>query len=210
MDHEFKSGQRVLLIGDSITDAGRRQDEEGLGNGYVRLLRNLCTVLHPDLQLEWVNRGISGDTVRHLHERWQTDVLDLQPDWLSISIGVNDVWRQLDKKAPGVDIETYEKLYREILDQAKEKTQARLILMEPSVLGEDADSEGNKLLQPYVACVQRLAQEYDAILVPIHRACLAYLEQRKEPALTSDGVHLVGPGMALFATEWLKATGLWS
>lgn len=199
----------MLLIGDSITDAGRRDDEEGLGRGYVRLLRDLCTVLHPDLQLEWVNRGIGGDTVRHLHARWQQDVLDLQPDWLSISIGINDVWRQLDKRAPGVDIETYESLYRELLDQVKEKIEARLILMEPSVIGEDPESEGNRLLQPYVACVQRLAIEYDAVLVPIHRACLTYLKARREPALTSDGVHLDGPGMALFAVEWLKATGLW-
>lgn len=209
MSQEFKSGQRIVFIGDSITDAGRRQDPQGLGNGYVRLIRDLCSVLHPDLQLEWVNRGISGDTVRHLHERWQRDVIDFQPDWLSVSIGVNDVWRQLDKKGPGVDIPTYERLYREILDEAVAKTKARLILMEPSLLGEDPDTEGNRMLKPYVACVGRLAQEYGAILVPIHSACLSYLAQRREPALTTDGVHLAGPGIALFATEWLKAVGLW-
>src|SRR5690606_27416111 len=112
--------------------------------------RDLCSVLHPELQLEWVNRGISGDTVRHLHERWQRDVIDFQPDWLSVSIGVNDVWRQLDKKGPGVDIPTYERLYREILDEAVAKTKARLILMEPSLLGEDPDTEGNRMLKPYV------------------------------------------------------------
>lgn len=209
MSHEFKSGQRIVLMGDSITDAGRRQDEQGLGSGYVRLIRDLTAVFHPDLELEWVNRGISGDTVRHLHERWQEDALETRPDWLSISIGVNDVWRQLDKKAPGVDIETYEKLYREILDQAVEATGARLILMEPSLLGEERDAEGNGMLKPYVACVQRLAQEYNAIHVPIHSACLGYLEHRKAPALTRDGVHLVGPGMALFAKEWMTAVGLW-
>lgn len=197
-------------MGDSITDAGRRTDEDGLGSGYVRLMRNLTVALHPGLQIEWVNRGISGDTVRHLQARWQADALDTRPDWLSISIGVNDVWRQLDKKAPGVDVETYEQIYRGLLDEAVAKTRAKLILMEPSIIGEDANSEGNQLLIPYVSCVQRLAVEYNAILVPIHRACLDYVEQRSAPALTRDGVHLEGPGIALFASAWLKAVGLWS
>lgn len=197
-------------MGDSITDAGRRNDAEELGNGYVRLIYNVCAVLHPDVNVEWVNRGISGDTVRHLEARWQEDAIDTRPDYLSISIGVNDVWRQLDKKGPGVDVETYEQVYRKLLDQAVNETNARLILMEPSLLGEDAASEGNQMLKPYVACVRNLATEYKAILVPMHAACLDYLERRQKPALTTDGVHLAGPGVALFASEWLKSMGLWN
>ena len=65
------------------------------------------------------------------------------------------------------------------------------------------------MLRPYVDCVQRLAREYGAILVPIHAACLNYLQHRRSPALTVDGVHLAGPGNALFAAEWLRAVNLW-
>ena len=197
---------RVVFIGDSITDSGRFFDGEGLGTGYVRLIRDLCAARRPDLDFEWINRGVSGDAMWHLKSRWEKDAIQTRPDWLSISIGINDVWNQLDDREPKVSLEMYEDIYRELLDRA---ARAKLILMEPSLLGEDPASEGNQMLAPYVDCVRRLAGEYAAILVPIHAACLNYLKHRRSPALTVDGVHLAGPGNALFAAEWLRAANFW-
>jgi len=92
---------KLLMIGDSITDVGRarpigegRNDE--LGKGYVSFVDALLNSVYPQAAIRVINMGISGNTVRDLKARWQTDVLNLKPDWLSIMIGINDVWRQFD------------------------------------------------------------------------------------------------------------------
>jgi lysophospholipase L1-like esterase len=98
---QLASGSKLVMIGDSITDCGRsRPVGEGLfdaiGKGYVAYVDALLGAAYPERQIRVVNMGCSGNTVRDLAARWQTDVLDLQPDWLSIMIGINDVWRQFD------------------------------------------------------------------------------------------------------------------
>ena len=88
---------RLVMVGDSITDCGRLPravGEDSLGSGYVRLVYGLLTATYPQLNIQVFNSGIGGDTVRDLKRRWQRDVLDLEPDWLSIMIGINDVWQQ--------------------------------------------------------------------------------------------------------------------
>ena len=103
-DLVFQSGQTVLFIGDSITDCGRRQDQEQLGNGYVR-------------KVSYVNKGIGGDTVEGLESRWTTDVLDIKPDWLSIKIGINNAARQ--EELDDIYIPKWESAYRQILNRSK-------------------------------------------------------------------------------------------
>ena len=97
------ANSKVVFIGDSITDCGRFKTAgagEGwpnaLGNGYVQQVDALLGSTYPQLNLRIVNVGNGGDTVRALKARWQSDVLDLKPDWLSVMIGTNDVWRQFD------------------------------------------------------------------------------------------------------------------
>src|SRR5690349_1984671 len=89
---------KLVMIGDSITDCGRARPVgegpyEGLGAGYVALVDGLINAASPELRIRVVNMGISGNTVRDLKARWKSDVLDLEPDWLSVMIGINDVWR---------------------------------------------------------------------------------------------------------------------
>src|SRR5437762_2767741 len=92
----FEQGQKVLFIGDSITDCGRREGPHApYGNGYVALARTFLLARYAELGLEVVNRGIGGNTVRDLAARWQDDVIAEQPDWLSVKIGINDVWRAI-------------------------------------------------------------------------------------------------------------------
>src|SRR5689334_13593891 len=85
--------QKILLIGHSITDAGRRGPAAPYGEGYVAMVRNFLLARYPQLGLTFANRGVSGDTVRDLDARWERDVIAERPDWLSIGIGINDVWR---------------------------------------------------------------------------------------------------------------------
>ena len=98
---KLQKGSKLVMIGDSITDAGRaRPVGEGLfdplGRGYVCMVNALLGAVYPERGLRVVNMGCSGNTVRDLKARWQTDVFDLKPDWVSIMIGINDVWRQYD------------------------------------------------------------------------------------------------------------------
>ncbi|MDR1565870.1 MAG: GDSL-type esterase/lipase family protein [Treponema sp.] len=97
----FNANQKILFIGDSITDFNRKRPVgeglfEGIGRSYVALVDALLRTGYPELKPRLVNMGNSGDRVRELKKRWQTDVLDLKPDWVSVLIGVNDVWRQFD------------------------------------------------------------------------------------------------------------------
>src|SRR5512135_3120837 len=97
----LQKNMKLVFQGDSITDAGRAQPiAEGIfdpmGRGYVNLVDAFLNGRYPELNLHVVNVGISGNTSRDLVGRWQRDVVDLKPDWLSLMIGINDVWRQFD------------------------------------------------------------------------------------------------------------------
>ncbi|SDC64394.1 Lysophospholipase L1 [Pelagirhabdus alkalitolerans] len=196
--------EKWLFIGDSITEAGRFEDVEGLGDNYVRMIRDQFAIRKTSPVPTFVNKGISGNRITDLANRWQEDVLDENPDLLSISIGVNDVWRQLDQ--PGMDQVTplrFESIYRDLLNQTVASTNARIVLMEPTVIEEKRDSEGNIKLVDYVEIVQKLATEYDCQLVRTHRAFLTYLENKRSLPLTTDGVHMTSTGNALMANTWL-------
>ncbi len=97
----FANGDRVVFTGDSVTDAGRGRPVgeglwKGVGDGYVRTIDNILNVAYPDWKLWISNTGTGGDTSRMLKNRWQEDVMNLKPDWVSVMIGINDIWRQFD------------------------------------------------------------------------------------------------------------------
>ncbi|MFD2623891.1 SGNH/GDSL hydrolase family protein [Salibacterium salarium] len=192
-------------MGDSITEEGRFEDPNDIGDGYVKLIHDFLLVHHPSLQLEIINQGIGGNRVTDLADRWEKDVLDYNPDWVCISIGINDVWRQLD--SPDMEQiypDRFERVYDYILGQVKEKTKASIILMEPTIIEETIQSEGNRRLEPYVEATQRLAKLYDAILIPTNKAFHAYLEVESNVPLTTDGVHMNSKGDMLMASTWIK------
>ena len=100
--------------------------------------------------------GIGGNTIRDLDNRWEADVIEQKPDWLSVSIGINDVWRQVDKRDDGVPVEEFEATYRRLLTRTQEATSSKLILMETTVIGESPEDEGNQLLKPYNEVIAKL------------------------------------------------------
>lgn len=134
----FQDNDFLLFTGDSVTDAGRGRPVgeglgEGVGTGYVRAVDTLMNAFFPDLRLRISNTGTSGNTVRDLAERWQSDVLDLKPDWLSVCIGINDVWRQYDM--PNVTHRhVYPEEYRQTLEDLVCRTRQKvkgIVLMTP-------------------------------------------------------------------------------
>jgi lysophospholipase L1-like esterase len=195
---------RIVMIGDSITESGKFDDPEQLGIGYVRLIHDYLKTAFPTKDREVINKGISGNRIDDLAARWQTDVLDMKPDLLSISIGVNDAWRQLNNPTiKQILPDEFERIYDNLLQQVSGK----IVLMEPTVIVEDPTSAGNLKLKPYVAIVNQMAKKYNTLVVPTHQVFLQYLEAGNGYNLTTDGVHMNSTGNMLMATAWLRVVG---
>ncbi|MCX5769721.1 MAG: SGNH/GDSL hydrolase family protein [Candidatus Hydrogenedentes bacterium] len=205
----LQPGDRFLLIGDSITDAGRREDPEGIGFGYVRLLRDMLWARHPALDVTLANRGIGGDTVRLMSWRWRKDVLAENPTVLSVSIGVNDVWRQLQDPANEEEVllDEFEETYRKLLDMAAEALHCRLILCEATVIDEHRTSPHNLIVDQYNGVIAKLARDFNALLVPMNQAFWRAIEGNPSRRWTEDGVHPLTNGHMLMAITMYEALG---
>lgn len=200
-DHEI-----VLFQGDSVTDCGRDYlDPASLGNGYANLIASRLGYLYPEKELRFFNRGISGNRVVDLQNRWEEDCLALKPTWVSILIGINDTWRRYDQ-GDETTVERYEAGYRDVLERTKEQLGAKLILMEPFVLPTPEDRlNWRSDLDPKIQVVRRLAEEFEALLVPLDGLFAGAVSQADPTYWAPDGVHPSAAGHALMAEAWLRA-----
>lgn len=202
----FKDGQHILLIGDSITDCGRRDEDAPYGRGYVSLLRAFTTARYPDARLTWTNRGISGNTVRHLAGRWEADALAPRPDWLSVMIGINDVWRAFDGHPENaVPLEEYTDTLRTLLRRAVEETGCRLILADPYIIEPDRAEPQRAASDRFVTAVAGLAEEFDAVHIPTQQVFDAALASTVSGDWAGDRIHPNLSGHALIADAFMKA-----
>lgn len=200
---KIQPNTKLVMIGDSITDCGRLSTPDGLGDGYVRLV---AAVLH-DKNIQVINRGISGNTVRDLKQRWQRDVLDLNPDWLSIMIGINDVWRQIDNWGTPEDwvlLDEYEETLDALIAQVLPSLQG-LILMTPYFLELDKTDEMRAKMDVYGEVVRKIAKKYDVIFVDIQAAFDTFLQTRDATEISNDRVHMNAVGHQVLADAFLKA-----
>lgn len=204
----FTGGQRLVFIGDSITDAGRRQDAAPYGSGYVHLARAFLIARYPELGLDIINQGIGGNTIRDLDRRWEEDVVRLQPDWLSIKIGINDVWRQVaGRTAEAVLLDEYAATYERLLRRTAQATKARLILMEPYVIESNHSDRFRALIDQYLPVVHRLGAEHGAIVIPTQAAFDTALAAQPAAYWADDRVHPNTPGHAIIARAFLRGVG---
>lgn len=202
----FESGDKVLFIGDSITDCGRRDAYAPLGHGYVRKITELITAKYPERRITYVNKGIGGDIVEGLEGRWDVDVIDEKPEWLSVKIGINNASRQ---HAEGVSTADYlpiwEACYRRILTRAKTELDAALFLFEIFYVAEDVDAPRPLDVDAYNASIHRLAEEFDARLISTSTVFENAVAARPGALWTTqDGVHPNAEGHTLMALEFLK------
>ncbi|MEV4763036.1 SGNH/GDSL hydrolase family protein [Micromonospora chokoriensis] len=204
----LRTGQRVVFIGDSITDCGRRDNAAPYGSGYVSLVRALVDARHPELRLEWVNRGVNGDTVRDLAARWDDDAIAERPDWLAVLIGINDIWRRYtDRPDQAVAIDEYEGTLRDLLRRAVAATGCRLILGDPFLIEPDRNDPQRADTDRYAAVVARLAEEFDAVHVANQAAFDRVLAVSPAKRWADDRVHPHLPGHAVLADAYLDALG---
>ena len=202
------------MTGDSITDFGRKHpvgEGDGLGSGYVNFVNVLLNTKFPMNKIRVLNTGVGGDTVRKLKARWQTDVLDLSPDYLSIKIGANDAWSKDENNKKIVSIEEFEIIYRELIRQAKEKIKnLKKIILITSFLSE-ADKNDPMMIEllPYIEVTKKIAADTNIMLVDTQPEFDRYFAYGIEPALLApDRVHPSQVGSMIIAKAFLKVCGV--
>ncbi|WP_276351399.1 SGNH/GDSL hydrolase family protein [Cohnella caldifontis] len=211
---KLEHGKKLLFIGDSITDCDRqRPDGEGLfgatGKGYVTLVDAFLQSSYPELGIRVVNMGVSGNTVRDLASRWETDVTDRKPDWLSVMIGINDVWRQFD--TPFITDwhvlpEEYETTLRELVRRTQPSVSG-LVLMTPFYLEPNRSDAMRARMDQYGAIVRKIAEEHGTLFVDTQAAFDKVLKTLYPGTLAWDRVHPTQAGHMVLARAFLNAVG---
>ncbi|MEN6519728.1 MAG: SGNH/GDSL hydrolase family protein [Armatimonadota bacterium] len=200
---------KVLFQGDSITDCDRSRDDlKCLGHGYPMFIASRYLAKHPEYPVEFINRGVSGDRSRDLKARWDKDCIEIQPDLVSILVGINDVWRRYDNNDP-TSVDQFADNCHDILTRTVESTDAGIILLEPFLLPVmDEQDAWREDLDPKIQVVRALAREFDASLIPLD-GLFAQASTKREPEFWSaDGVHPTFEGHALIAQAWLDAVDI--
>ena len=208
----LKPHEKIVFIGDSITDAGRAQPSgEGLfgalGTGYVNLFDGAIQSVYPELGIRTVNKGTSGDTVRDLKKRWQIDVLDQDPQWVAIMIGINDVWRQFDLPWQGEN-HVSETEYRETLTELVTTTAIRvrgLILATPFYIEPNPTDAMRAKMDVYGSIVRAIASDHSTVYVDTQAALAPVLNHYYPAALAWDRVHPNTIGTMTLARAFLNA-----
>ncbi len=213
----LKENSIILFQGDSITDAGRDRknsspnNTNALGQGYALFATGHLLEKFAEKKLSIYNRGVSGNKVYQLRERWDEDCISLKPDVLSILVGVNDYWHTLDGGYKGT-LEKFLADYRELLNYTKQKLpNVQLIICEPYTLkggGAIKPEQWYPMFDAYRSGAKQLAEEFKAIYVPFQAVYDKNLKRASEHYWASDGVHPDLPGAMLMASAWLKETGL--
>lgn len=198
--------KRMVFTGDSITDCDRLWDEgrEKLGFGYVRMIREQLSQ-REDAGTEVINRGHNGYTAFQMRQRWDEDCISLQPDVLTILAGINDLSIYLCG-AGGYDGEGFGIHMEWLLRETREKTGARIILMEPFLFPKPAEYlNWMEPLGTFREPLRRLSEQYETEFIPLWDVFQAAQSQYLADALTTDGIHLTALGHEMIADEWLKA-----
>ncbi len=215
---ELKKGSVILFQGDSITDEGRKKDilepndTRALGRGYPAHAAGMIMGDHPELELKFYNRGISGNKVPDLAARWKADCIDLKPDIMSILIGINDIWHTF---AFGTNyqgtIADYEEGYRQLIkDALSAKPDTRVVICEPFTTRDEKfkSKVDGKTPADFAAVAKKIADDLKLTFVPfqseIDKACKA----APGNFWLWDGIHPSQPGHALMAQVWRRAVGI--
>ena len=207
-------GDTILFQGDSITDVARNRNineansQPALGGGYAWLAAAQLLVDMPDAGLKIFNRGVSGNKVYQLDERWQADCLDLKPDVLSILIGVNDFWHTLDGKYKGT-VEKYEADYKALIKRTKAALpKVKLVICEPFTLKTGhVNDKWFPAIDGYRAAAKRVAEDAGAAFVSFQTMFDAAVKIAPPSRWAGDGVHPTSDGAALMAHWWLRTAG---
>ncbi len=180
---------KLLFQGDSITDAGRSyQDPHQLGVGYVKYAAEYLQQAYPQVEFEFINLGISGNQTKDLVKRLDAEFIQIQPDILSVLIGINDVWHHAENR-DWIPDEVFEERYRNVLQAVKEKTGAKIMMMEPFLIPAKDKLYFREDLYRKIEIVRKLAREYADVYLPTDGLLCAAFIGDDPLSYAADGVH---------------------
>ena len=200
--------QRILFIGDSITDCQRRDTHAPLGCGYVRAVADRLMIRRPKVRYDIINRGVGGQTMRELRERWTDDVLHERPDHLVVMIGINDLCGCVVRNGRGVTPEAYEAMYDAVLQRTRLVVpRCRVLLLTPFYISRDDDPGSIRHavlrgLPPYRAAVRRLAGRHGVDFIDTHMRFQQLLRHHDAALFCPEPVHPNQTGHQALA-EWV-------
>ncbi len=199
---------KFLFQGDSITDADRNRDNESnFGLGYPNLVASELMFKYPG-EYEFVNKGISGNRIVDLYARIKQDIINLKPDYMSILIGVNDVWHELNDKN-GVAAPKFEKVYSMLIEEVKEALpNIKIYILEPFVLkGCGTERYFDEFLADvklHAQAAKNIAEKYGLIFIPLQEKFDEASKLMPPTYWTADGVHPTAAGHGLIKEELIK------
>lgn len=192
---------KILFQGDSITDAGRNYaDCHDLGKGYPKYAAEFIKASHPQTEFEFIDLGISGNQTKDLVARLEKDFVDIQPDIVSIMIGINDVWHYV-RDGKSLPVEVFEERYRTVLTAIKEKTNARIMIIEPFLIPVADKLHFRPDLDPKIDVVRRLAREFADVYLPTDGLLASAFIGNDPLSFAADGVHPTAKGAELIG-KW--------
>jgi lysophospholipase L1-like esterase len=211
---EIPATVKILFQGDSVTDGNRGRSNDWnhvMGHGYAYTIAGKLWHDFPEKGLYFYNRGVSGDQVTDLANRWQSDTIELVPDWLSILVGINDTEAYIKGNA-SLTAESFERNYRKLLSETREKLPAtRLVLGEPFILPVGRVKDKWVLYESEIIkrqqIVKKLSEEFGALFVPYQFAFTKALEKAPADYWIWDGIHPMPAGHELMARLWLETVG---
>lgn len=205
----------IVFQGDSITDAGRDRDKMQInkGHGYALMVTGALGADEPGKYV-FHNRGISGDRIVDLYARIKVSMINLKPDYMSILVGVNDVWHEYNSNN-GVSTEKYEKIYGMVIEEVKQALpDIKILILEPFVLpGRETQNTSehperwdymNREVRDHAAAAKRVAEKYGLKFVPL-QAMFDEADAKNPGIWTWDGVHPTPFGHELIKRQWLEA-----
>jgi lysophospholipase L1-like esterase len=209
----LQKGDVILFQGDSITDAGRDRNVKTpnnspmMGSGYVMQAAGELLFRHAEKNLSIYNKGVSGNKVYQLSERWDAECIAIKPNVLSILIGVNDFWHTKTGGYNGT-VKTYEDDFRTLLQRTLTALpNVKLIIGEPfAVAGIKAvDNSWYPEFDNYRKAAKRLANEFKAVFIPYQKVFDEAIKRAPGAYWTHDGVHASLAGAHLMANAWMEA-----
>ena len=205
---------RIVFAGDSVTDMGSAQPvgeglSDNVGRSYVRIIENMLVTWYPELNIRITNSGISGNTSRDLLARFDRDVVDLKPDWVSICIGINDVWRQFDSPAIPSDAvfpDEYRQNVENMILAVKDRVKG-IFILSPYYMEPNREDRMRARMDEYVEICRELAEKYNCVFVDFQSLYERFLKIRHSSCIAWDRVHPNQMGATLMAREFLSKCG---
>ncbi len=210
----IQHNDRIVFCGDSVTEMGSTNPvgegyPDTLGLGYVRMIDTLLAAWYPERDIRVTNSGIGGNTSRNLLERYQRDVVDLKPDWVSICVGINDAWRRIDMPAfPewAVLPDEYERNLESMVQQVKDSVKG-VFIMSPFIIDSNREDMLRVCLNDYIAIAEKVAKKYGCVYINLQEVFEKHCNIRHTSRWAGDRIHPYLSASTLIARAFLKRVG---